>query len=84
MLKFKRIRERGKISFSRYFQELKKGDKIALKLDLSNLESGAFPKRFNGKMGEVVSKQGNAYVVQITDQNKTKKFIVHPSHLKRI
>ena len=40
-------------------------------------------RRFHGKTGVIVAKQGRAYLVQIKDQNATKQVIVSAPHLKR-
>ncbi|TKJ17898.1 50S ribosomal protein L21e [Candidatus Woesearchaeota archaeon B3_Woes] len=78
-----KIRKRGKINIRGFFQSFKEGDKVQLVAD-SSYQRGMFPLRFYGKMGVVKSKQGRAYYVAITDQNKEKSVIVHPIHLKKI
>jgi ribosomal protein L21E len=37
-----------------------------------------------GKTGVVESKRGKAYVIRIKDQNKEKRFLIEPIHLKKI
>jgi ribosomal protein L21E len=78
----KKIRTRGKLQFSRYFQELSKGDCVAVVREVSI--HGSFPKRLQGKTGVVKAKQGKVYVVDIKDQNKAKEFLIEPIHLKKI
>jgi len=75
------MREKGKIKFSRYFQSLKKGDKVAVVRELS-LKIG-FPKTIQGRVGEIEEKRGDCYVVKI-NIGKDKRFIIHPIHLKKI
>jgi large subunit ribosomal protein L21e len=82
MPKRKRIRTRGKLQLSRYFQELKEGEKVAVVIEPS-LEKG-FPKRLQGRTGSVIERKGRSYVIKIRDQDKEKKFIIHPVHLRRI
>lgn len=82
MLKRKKLHERGKIAFSRYFQPLKAGDSVALIRDLSFKAS--FPKRMQGRTGKVIAKRGSAYVVSVKDYDATKQFMVKPIHLKKI
>ncbi len=82
MAKRKKIRTRGKIQLSRYFQRLKEGDNVSVVKELS-IESN-FPERMQGKTGTVVEKRGRAYVVKIMDSDKEKKFIIEPIHLKKI
>lgn len=81
MLKRKQVREKGKIKFSRYFQNLKIGDKVAVVRELS-LKAG-FPKTIQGRIGEIEEKKGSCYIVKIKI-GKGKRFIIHPIHLKKI
>ena len=79
----KGIREKGKISIQKYFQEFKEGEKVHLKAEPS-VHKGMYFPRFHGKSGIIKGKQGNCYYVEIKDQNKTKRLLIHPIHLKRI
>ena len=78
----KPIRTRGKVSFSRYFQILKEGDRVAVVNERSLHPS--FPKRLQGRTGKVKGKVGKSYLVLIKDQTKEKEFIIQPIHLKKI
>lgn len=82
MAKRKSTRERGKISFSRAFQELNAGDSVAVVKEVSM--QPRFPKRMQGRTGVVEEKRGRSFVVKIKDINKEKKFIIDPVHLKKI
>lgn len=82
MLKRKTIRARGKVSFSKFLQPLKAGDRVALIRELSF--TAAFPKRWQGKTGVVMKKQGEAYLVEVNDLNMKKHLVVRPIHLKKI
>jgi large subunit ribosomal protein L21e len=82
MLKYKRIRNRGKFSFTRFFQKFKPGDRVAVVRELS--QSFGYSKRLQGKTGTVLKKQGSAYQVEIKDLNKPKKYAIRPIHLTRI
>jgi len=77
------LREKGKISLSRYFQELKEGDIVGLKTQ-GNVQKGRFHSRFHGLSGKVKGKKGSCYEVIIKDGNKQKTVCVHPIHLKKI
>jgi len=79
--KFRRhYRQKGKIALSHYFQELKDGDLVCLKIN-SNLQTGRFFPRYHGAMGHISGKRGECYQVTMNDGNKEKKFFVHPYHL---
>ena len=82
MVKRKDIRTRGKIQLSKYFQELKKGDFVSVIKEPAI--SSNFPKRFQGRTGSIEGKRGKTYIVKIKDQNKEKKFLIEPIHLKKI
>ena len=82
MNKRKQVRTRGKLQFSKYFQELKKGDAVAVVREASVQSS--FPIRLQGRTGFVEERRGKVYVVNIKDQTKEKKFLIEPIHLKKI
>ena len=82
MVKRKAVRTRGKLQLSKYFQELKKGDAVAI-INEKSIKS-SFPVRLQGRTGIIKAKQGKFYVVKIKDQNKEKSFIIEPIHLKKI
>lgn len=82
--KFKRhYKEKGKISITRYFQELKEGEKVILKA-CPAYQKGLYFRRFHGRVAEVIGKQGNCYKVSLRDGQKEKTLLVHPVHLKLI
>jgi len=82
MVKRKSIRTRGKIQLSKYFQELEKGDFVSIIRERAVTSN--FPERFQGQTGIVEGKRGKAYIIKIKDQNKEKRFLVKPIHLKKI
>lgn len=82
MLKRKKPRTKGKISFSKYFQEFKEGDSVAVARELS-IPIG-YSKRIQGRTGKVIKKQGEAYYVEIKDLNKIKRYFIKPIHLNKI
>ena len=76
------MREHGKVKLSKYFQEFKKGERVAVKRELS--VQPKFPKQIQGRSGVVNGKRGNSYLVKIKDINKEKSYIIHPVHLKKL
>ena len=82
MLKHKAPREKGKFSFTRYFQIFKPGDYVAVARELS-LKLG-YSKRIQGRTGKVLEKRGSAYYIELNDLNKPKKYLIRPIHLKKI
>jgi|SRR3989344_3718244 len=79
----KNVRDKGKLSLVRYFQDFKNGDKVCLNAEPS-YHDGMYHPRFHGKAGTVLGKAGKCYEVEIKDINMYKTVIVHPVHLKRL
>lgn len=82
MSKRKPVRTRGKLKLSKYFQELSKGDSVAIVREPAVQSS--FPVRLQGRTGVIENKRGRSYVVKIKDQTKKKMFLINPIHLKKI
>ncbi len=82
MLKHKHPRQRGRISFTRCFQQFKEGDSVAVVREHS--EIFGYVTRVQGRTGKVLYKQGSAYCVEIADLGKPKRYFIKPIHLKRI
>jgi len=82
MLKQKPIRQKGKISFTRFFQKFNVGDRVAVVRELSIPLS--VPKRLQGRTGKILKQRGSAYEVEIKDLNKPKTYIIKPVHLRKI
>ena len=78
----KKIRTKGKISFSRYFQEFKEGEKVAIVRELSI--NASFPSRLQGRTGVIKGKRGKAYMVNIKERRTEKNFLIEPIHLKKM
>jgi ribosomal protein L21E len=82
MAKRKNVRTRGKLPLSKYFQDFKVGDSVAVIRERAVASS--FPERLQGRTGVVEDKRGKAYIVKIKDMTKEKKFLIEPIHLKKI
>ena len=82
MLNRKESKSRGKTQFSKYFQEFKDGDKVAILREHSL--NPAFPKRIQGLVGTVSGKRGRAYIINLKEGGLMKMHIVMPANLKRL
>ena len=82
MVKGRRIREKGKIRFSKYFQKLEDGAQVAIIRDLG--VGAAFPHRIQGKSGKIIGTRGSFKLISVADGDKTKTFIIHPIHLRKM
>ena len=78
----KKIRTKGKLQFSRYFQKFQEGETVAVVIEQSVKTN--FPKRIQGRTGKIQEKRGKSYFVKINDQKKEKRFLIEPIHLKKI
>lgn len=81
-MKGKRIREKGKIRLSSYFKNLNKGEKVSIVPDAG--VRSAFPRRIRGKTATVLDSRGSFKVVEIKEGSGSKKYIIHPIHLRKI
>ncbi len=77
------MRSKGKITITAYLQNFEPSAKVQLVAN-SCYQTGMYHPRFHGKVGTVKGNQGNCYMVEINDGNKSKLLIVHPVHLKRL
>ena len=82
MAKKKKIKTRGKLQLSRYFQEFNQGDSVAV-VEEQAVQS-SFPRRIQGSTGTIEGRRGKSYMVKIRVSNKEKKFLIEPVHLKKI
>lgn len=73
---------KGKPGLSKYFKILEEGDSVAVVREPS--ERASFPSRYQGRTGKIIGKRGTSYIVELKDQNKMKKFLIEPIHLKKI
>ena len=76
----KSVRQKGKISLKKYFQEFVEGDRCVLKAEPA-VQKGMYFPRFHGKSGIISTKRGNCYEVEIKDGKLKKILVVHPVHL---
>ena len=77
----KEIRDRGKISVSRFMQDFVAGQRVHLIMEPAFFR-GTYHTRFIGKTGTIKSLRGKCYEVSINDGGKEKTLLVHPVHLK--
>jgi len=81
--KFKKpLREKGKLSITKYLQEFKVNEKVTLLADPA-VQKGIYARRFHGKRGIITGKQGKCYIVEVKDQHLSKSLIIHPVHLRK-
>jgi large subunit ribosomal protein L21e len=74
-------REKGRPTVNRMLQTFHIGDIVHVNVDPS-LHRGMPFRRFVGKTGRIIGKQGSCYLVRIYDMHAEKNIVVHPVHLK--
>jgi large subunit ribosomal protein L21e len=77
----KEPRERGKLRLSKLLYEYQPGNRVVVKIDPS-VQKGMPHKRYHGKVGVVVNKRGQSYVVSVAQGDAVKEIIVRPEHLE--
>jgi len=77
----KKPRERGKLGLSRLLRTYEPGEKVVIKIDPS-VHKGMPHRRYQGKVGVIVSKRGRAYEINVTQGDAVKEVIVRPEHLR--
>lgn len=71
------------IPITRSLQEFEEGEKARIKIEPS-IHKGQPHRRFQGKIGTVEGKQGEAFVVKVKDGGKEKKVITRAEHLQKV
>ena len=79
----KRVREKGRLGLSRLLMNYENGEKVVIRIDPA-VHKGAPHKRYQGKVGVVVKKRGDAYLLEIPFTKKVKTIIATPEHLRRL
>ncbi len=79
----KSLQSYKRLKITDIIREFNIGDKVAMVINPSYHKGMPF-RRFHGKVGEVIGKRGNAYIVKFKDGNKEKIQIVMPAHLKKV
>ena len=79
----KKPRDRGTVSITRALQQFEEGDIVNIVIDPS-IHKGMPHIRFHGKTGKIKGKQGESYIVGISDGKKNKSLIIKPEHLRRV
>ncbi len=73
-------RERGKTTLAKILHDYGAGEKVIIKIDPS-MHKGMPHRRFQGKVGVIIAKRGQSYVLHVPQGDATKEIIVRPEHL---
>ena len=79
--KFKK-EHKAKFTVERYLREFEPGQRVMIDVEPSSTKN--IPHyRYKGKIGQVVRKRGQSYVVAVKLGNKEKTLMLRPEHLKQ-
>ncbi|MGA1872417.1 MAG: 50S ribosomal protein L21e [Thermoplasmatota archaeon] len=79
----KRPRDRGMPPITTYLKKFEIGEKANIVIDPSS-QKGQPHRRYQGRVGVVVDKKGDAFVVRV-DMDKTHKdLVIRPEHLRKV
>lgn len=78
-----KFRKTGRVSVNKLIKQFNIGEKVVINIESASLKGMPF-KRFQGLIGKIVDKRGNAYIVEIKDGEKLKTVIANPEHLKAL
>jgi len=77
----KATRDKGKPKISKLLQEYQPGSQVIIRMD-SSVQKSMPHKRFHGKIGTVVRKQGRGYVISVPQGNSIKEIIIRSEHIE--
>lgn len=77
----RRPREKGLKSLRYLLEPLEVGQKVDILLN-SSIQKGRPHRRYNGKSGKIIAKQGQSYIISLKAGRKPKAIIARPEHLR--
>lgn len=77
----KELRQRGMAPVTTVIQEFEEGQKVHIVVD-SSVQKGMPNRRFHGRTGKIIGRQGRAWVLEVSDGRSTKTVVARPQHLK--
>jgi large subunit ribosomal protein L21e len=76
-------RNRGSPPVTRFLQEFDIGEKANIVIESSS-QKGQPHHRYHGRVGTIIRKQGESYVVRVEEEKIYKDLIVRPEHLRSV
>ncbi len=73
-------RRGSKVTVNKLLQDFEENSRVIIKTN-SSIHEGIPFRRFHGKIGTVIGKQGRAFKVEFKDGNLSKQLIVGAAHL---
>ena len=79
----KKPRNRGMPPITNVLRKFEIGEKANIIIESSS-QKGQPHRRFHGRVGTVIDKRGDAYIVRVELPKSNKDLIIRPEHLKPI
>lgn len=76
-------RTRGSPPATRFLQEFEIGEKANIVIESSS-QKGQPHHRYHGRVGTIIRKQGESYVVRVEEERIHKDLIIRPEHLRTL
>ncbi|MFW3146350.1 MAG: 50S ribosomal protein L21e [Thermoplasmatota archaeon] len=76
-------RDRGNPPVTSYLKEFQIGERANIVIEPAS-QKGVPHHRFHGRVGTVIDKRGDAFVVRVKTENRHKDLIIRPEHLRKI
>ncbi len=77
----KKPRDRGNPPITKYLRKFEIGEKANIVIESSS-QKGQPHRRYHGKVGTVIDKRGDAYIVRVQLDKSHRDLIIRPEHLK--
>ncbi len=79
----KKLRQRPskRPAITKFLRTFKKGDKVLIYQEPSSQKGMPFP-RYKGRVGTVIGKRGESYLIKIMNGKKEKIIVSRPEHLR--
>jgi len=79
----KRPRDRGIPPVTTFVKQFEVGEKANIVIEPSS-QKGQPHRRYQGRVGTVIDKRGDAFVVRVEMEKTHKDLIIRPEHLRKI
>ncbi len=79
----RKLRNREDVSPNKFLKDFEPGDKVQINIEPSS-HSGMPHPRFQGKVGKILGKRGQAFQLKIKEGGKEKEFNITPEHLQKV
>ena len=76
-----KLRAKEQVTVNKILSKFELGDKVCINIQPA-IHNFPHPK-FQGRIGNIVGKRGDSFIVEVSDLSSKKKVIVSPVHMKK-